>query len=97
MASSASARDCVPETGSRAFPVFIHPGVDSPFFPSIVLSKKTGVFPGFPEVFWKEGSLERMGKVPLEFQADGGGPEKAQKGDVPYACLRGPVTVRLQI
>ena len=33
------------------------------FFP------KTGsVFPGFLEVFWKEGSLERMGKVPLEFR-----------------------------
>ena len=31
------------------------------FFP------KTGsVFPGFPEVFLQEGSLERMGKVPLD-------------------------------
>ena len=34
-------------------------GVDSPSF----LNKKA-VFPGFPEVFYKEGSLERMGRYP---------------------------------
>ena len=28
--------------------------------------QKPAVLPGFPEVFLKEGSLERMGKVPLE-------------------------------
>ena len=38
--------------------------VDSPLFSTIVLLK-TGRFPGFPEVL---GSLERMGKVALEFQ-----------------------------
>ena len=30
------------------------------------LFSKTSRFPGIPEVFWKEGSLERMGKEPLE-------------------------------
>ena len=28
--------------------------------------QRLAVFPGIPEVFWKEGSLERMRKVPLK-------------------------------
>ena len=38
-------------------------GVDFPFFSTIVLSKNR---PFSLEVFKKEGSLERMGNVPLE-------------------------------
>ena len=33
-----------------------------PLLPTIVLFEHRIRFPGFPEVFWKEGSLERMGE-----------------------------------
>ena len=40
-------------------------GLESPFFSNIVLFKTGSVFLGIFAGFWK-GSLERMGRVPLE-------------------------------
>ena len=43
----------------------LKPGVDSPYFSTIVPFKKAAVSPAVLMVFWKQGSLERMGKCPL--------------------------------
>ena len=44
-------------------------GVDSPFFSTIVLFNNRIRFPWFLVVVWKEGSLQRMGKLPFELAA----------------------------
>ena len=61
----------LPETSKRALvshdAAFGQPRLETPQLSAeALLLAFAEVFPGFPEVFLKEGSLERMGKVPLD-------------------------------
>ena len=58
--------DLVPQAFSREDNWHNSRGSFQPLFSTIVLFQRPAASPGVLMVFWKEGSLERMGKCPLE-------------------------------
>ena len=78
---------CWPTSEKLQSPSFL--GGDSPFFSTVVLFKSQ-VSPAVLMVSWKEGSLESMGKVPVEVSVKGAKTPNRLGGGLPQKAFSAP-------